>query len=254
MPCAASPPSTFCQDQVTTSSLSQGSSIANTAEVASHSVSPSRSRGIQSPFGTRTPEVVPFHVKITSRSKSHAARDPAAPHTARRSRARRAELLASRRRPSPGRSSPTRARRPRAGRAATTSPSRSRPYPRPARCRGGNPRAVPSNALLRSITAFRRSLPIFARCERPSAASFSASRLQPGRLAQGPEENSGRSGRRVGFIRGAGSCWLRRRQGRGRRWRLRRESRETQPSSPTSAPRGWSRPADRLHDRLEKLR
>ena len=40
MPCAASPPSTFCQDQVTTSSLSHGSSIANTAEVASQIARP----------------------------------------------------------------------------------------------------------------------------------------------------------------------------------------------------------------------
>ena len=35
MPCAASPPNTFCQDQVVASNLSQGSGIANTAEVAS---------------------------------------------------------------------------------------------------------------------------------------------------------------------------------------------------------------------------
>ena len=32
-------------------------------------VSPLRSAAIQSPFGTRTPEVVPFQVKITSLSK-----------------------------------------------------------------------------------------------------------------------------------------------------------------------------------------
>ena len=35
IPCAPSPPSTFCQDQVTTSSLSHGMSIAKTADVAS---------------------------------------------------------------------------------------------------------------------------------------------------------------------------------------------------------------------------
>ncbi len=40
--------------------------MANTAEVASHSVSPSRSAAIHSPSGTRTPEVVPFQVKTTS--------------------------------------------------------------------------------------------------------------------------------------------------------------------------------------------
>ena len=43
MPCAASPPSTFCQDQVTTSSLLHGKSIANAADVASQITSPSRS-------------------------------------------------------------------------------------------------------------------------------------------------------------------------------------------------------------------
>ena len=45
-------------------------SIAKTAEVASQIVSPSRSAGIQLPSGTRTPEVVPFQVKTTSRAKS----------------------------------------------------------------------------------------------------------------------------------------------------------------------------------------
>ena len=35
MPCAASPPKTFCQEKVVTSSLSQGSSIAKAADVAS---------------------------------------------------------------------------------------------------------------------------------------------------------------------------------------------------------------------------
>ncbi len=66
MPCCASPPSTFCQEKVVTSSLSQGSAIANAAEVASHKVSPARSAAIQSPLGTRTPEVVPFQVNTTS--------------------------------------------------------------------------------------------------------------------------------------------------------------------------------------------
>ena len=79
MPCAPSPPSTFCQDQVTTSSLSHGMFIAKAAEVASQIVRPSRSAGIQSPFGTRTPEVVPFQVKTTSRLKSTFARSGSLP-------------------------------------------------------------------------------------------------------------------------------------------------------------------------------
>ena len=51
MPCAASPPSAFCQEKVTTSSLSKARSWAKAAEVASQMVRPSRSAGIQSPFG-----------------------------------------------------------------------------------------------------------------------------------------------------------------------------------------------------------
>ena len=48
-------------------------------EVASQIVSPSRSAGIQSPSGTRTPDVVPFQVKTTSRSKSTFARSGSSP-------------------------------------------------------------------------------------------------------------------------------------------------------------------------------
>src|SRR3546814_8353719 len=70
MPCAASPPSTFCQDQVTTSSFCHGRSMAKAAEVASQRVRPSRPSAIQSPEGTLTPEVVPFQVNTTSREKS----------------------------------------------------------------------------------------------------------------------------------------------------------------------------------------
>ena len=70
IPCPASPPSAFCHDHVTTSSFSHGSSIENTADVASQIVKPARSSGIQSPLGTRTPEVVPFQVNTTSLSKS----------------------------------------------------------------------------------------------------------------------------------------------------------------------------------------
>src|SRR5205823_2036346 len=43
------------------------------------------------------------------------------------------------------------------------------------------------------------ALPIFDRCERPRTASVRAERLQPGRLAQGPEEECGTAGRAAGF-------------------------------------------------------
>src|SRR5262245_27859389 len=44
------------------------------------------------------------------------------------------------------------------------------------------------------------ALPLLERCERPSAASVRAWRLQPGRLAQGPEEKCGMAGRTPGIL------------------------------------------------------
>ncbi len=79
MPWPASPPSAFCQEKVTTSSLGQSSFCAKAAEVASQMVRPARSAAIQSPFGTRTPEVVPFQVKTTSVLKSTLARSGSSP-------------------------------------------------------------------------------------------------------------------------------------------------------------------------------
>jgi hypothetical protein len=38
------------------------------------------------------------------------------------------------------------------------------------------------------------------RCERPSSAPFNPSGVQPGRLAQGPDEKKGRAGRVAGFM------------------------------------------------------
>ncbi len=49
-----------------TSSFFQSSGCAKAAEVASQIDNPVRSAAIQSAFGTRTPEVVPFQVKTTS--------------------------------------------------------------------------------------------------------------------------------------------------------------------------------------------
>ena len=44
--------------------------MAKAAEVASQMDKPARLAGIQSAFGTRTPDVVPFHVKTTSSFQS----------------------------------------------------------------------------------------------------------------------------------------------------------------------------------------
>ena len=62
------------------------------------------------------------------------------------------------------------------------------------------PAGIPNSVLLRSMTSASLGLPTLARCERPRAASFKASRLQPGRFAQGPEEKQGFLGLWVGFI------------------------------------------------------
>src|SRR4029078_4276921 len=57
---------------------------------------------------------------------------------------------------------------------------------------------IPSSALVRSIASLSLALPGFERCERPSNAPLSASAVQPGRLAQGPDEKKGRAGRTDG--------------------------------------------------------
>ena len=54
-------------------------SCAKQADVASQMVRPLRSAGIQSALGTRTPEVVPFHVNTTSLSKLTLARSGSSP-------------------------------------------------------------------------------------------------------------------------------------------------------------------------------
>ena len=51
MPWPPSPPMTFCQEKVVTSSLSHGRSCANAADVASQSVRPARSAGIADAVG-----------------------------------------------------------------------------------------------------------------------------------------------------------------------------------------------------------
>src|SRR6478752_4213575 len=44
------------------------------------------------------------------------------------------------------------------------------------------------------------ALPILDRCDRPRTASVRFCRLQPGRLAQGPDEKCGVAGRTPGFV------------------------------------------------------
>src|SRR6185503_12149538 len=59
---------------------------------------------------------------------------------------------------------------------------------------------MPSSARVRSTASTIFFLPSFDRWDRPTAASLRASGVHPGRLAQGPDEKSGRAGRMFGFI------------------------------------------------------
>src|SRR6516162_8381935 len=59
---------------------------------------------------------------------------------------------------------------------------------------------MPSRARVRSTASTIFFLPSFDRWDRPTAASLRESGVHPGRLAQGPDEKSGRAGRELGFI------------------------------------------------------
>src|SRR5476651_1464917 len=59
---------------------------------------------------------------------------------------------------------------------------------------------MPSSARVRSTASTIFFLPSFDRWDRPMAASLRASGVHPGRLAQGPDEKSGRAGRMFGFV------------------------------------------------------
>src|SRR5262245_59868263 len=50
------------------------------------------------------------------------------------------------------------------------------------------------------MASLRRALPSLARCERPRKALSRFCQDQPGRLAHGPEEKKGLTGRLVGFV------------------------------------------------------
>src|SRR5690349_15724749 len=60
---------------------------------------------------------------------------------------------------------------------------------------------MPSRARVRSMASTIFFLPSLERWDRPTAASLRTSGVQPGRLAQGPDEKSGRAGRAFGFIK-----------------------------------------------------
>src|SRR6266702_5840807 len=59
---------------------------------------------------------------------------------------------------------------------------------------------MPRSARVRSTASTIFFLPVLDRWDRPTAASKRTSGVHPGRLAQGPDEKSGRAGRMFGFI------------------------------------------------------
>src|SRR5436190_8240982 len=59
---------------------------------------------------------------------------------------------------------------------------------------------MPSSARVRSTASTIFFFPSLERWDRPTAASLRTSGVHPGRLAQGPDEKSGRAGRAFGFI------------------------------------------------------
>ena len=176
-----------------------GRACANAAEVASQIVRPLRSSGMKSPFGTRTPEVVPFQVKTTSRSKSTWLKSGSFPYSALNWRTSPSFncLTASVTHPEPKLSQASRSvpRSPSNDHMAISTAPVSEAGTMPIRYSTGTRRI----SRVRSIACASLDLPVFARCERPSAASASACGVQPGRLAHGPDENRGLAGRRSGF-------------------------------------------------------
>ncbi len=95
---------------------------------------------------------------------------------------------------------PGQAHRRRARRAWSTVPSRRRRCRSQARWRRGNPRATREDRCVLSMARFNRA----SRLGRPVRASeectSSAAGVHPGRLAQGPQEKLGLSGRSLGFL------------------------------------------------------
>ena len=153
---------------------------------------------IQSPFGTATPEVVPFQVKTTSRAPSTCARSGSRPYSALSTRksASFSCLATSVTHCSPklSQASMSTPRAPSSDHIAISMAPVSDAGTMPRRQSAGRPRI----ARERSITSRSFALPGLERCERPSKAPASAAGDQPGRLAQGPDEKHGLAGRTFG--------------------------------------------------------
>ena len=205
MPCAASPPSTFCQDQVTTSSLSQGSvhGEGGRGRVADHQALRDRPRSSRRPATAR-----PRWCR-SRRTRRHASGRPRSAPAARRraavmhARIGELELLDDVGRPALGkalmRQHVDRPRAPSIDHSAISTAPVSEAGTMPS-CQSAG---MPSRARERLMTSAMRALGSAARWLRPSMAPDNASSEKPGRLAQGPDEKSGLLGR----VAGRGMPW-----------------------------------------------
>ena len=204
MPCAASPPSTFCQEKVTTSSLAQSRSWAKQALVASQIVSALA-------VGGDEVAVRHAHARGGAVPGEHQVGVAGAPWSG----------------PAAGRRA-RRAPRPSSFSCLTTSVTQSLPkLSKASSCTGRGPEHRPQRHLdgagvgaghdadqvvgrdLQHLAGLVDGVLAGAPCRAWSGASGRGPRLcrfsgvHPGRLAQGPDENSGRAGRMAGL---AGVC------------------------------------------------
>ena len=202
IPCPASPPSAFCQDQVTTSSRSQGSSIAKAAEVASQITSPSprRSHGpsVKPRAGGRA--VPGEHHDRASGSMAVQVRQAA--RIRRRGCGSRGSFRCSADVGGPLGGESSRTRRTSTGRGPSSDHSAisTAPVSEAGTMPSFQSAGMPSRAADRSITSANCARDAGARWLRPSIAVSRDAAVHPGRLAHGPEEKHGLAGRRVGLI------------------------------------------------------
>ncbi len=199
MPWAASPPITFCQEKVTTSSLSHSRFWAKAAEVASQITMPVRSLEMKSALGTRTPEVVPFQANTRSASGSIRPRSGSSPNgeTSASAWGRRScsTMSVTQSLEKLSQAATWTGLGPSIDHMAISTAPVSEAGTMPIRKSSGT-----SSTSRVAVDGFLQArLDGGARWLRPTRAPLRFSRDHPGRLAHGPDEKLGRAGRMAGF-------------------------------------------------------
>ena len=198
MPWPASPPSTFCQEKVTTSSLPKSSALREGGRGGVADRQPLPVGG--DPIGVRNAHArggaVPGEDHVPGPGIDRGEVGQLAIGGLDDPRVLELELFRDVGHPAFAEAFPgqhvDRARR----RASTTGPSRRRRCRTPARCRCGSRPGPRSTSRVRSIARFRRALPIFARCERPSASSLGVAGSSRGAWRRGRTRKTARAGAR----------------------------------------------------------